>query len=48
MGSYVLAIDSNDTYCSGVVTAGIIPWNAVPGRACGPVLENICNTNEVH
>uniref|UniRef100_A0A493TVW2 Glycoprotein M6B n=1 Tax=Anas platyrhynchos platyrhynchos TaxID=8840 RepID=A0A493TVW2_ANAPP len=27
---------------------GIIPWNAVPGKACGPILENICNTNEFY
>lgn len=32
-------------FCCGI--SGIIPWNAVPGKACGPILENICNTNEV-
>ncbi len=27
--------------------AGIIPWNATPGKACGSTLGDICNTNEV-
>lgn len=27
--------------------AGIIPWNATPGRACGATLGDICNTSEV-
>lgn len=27
--------------------AGIIPWNATPGKACGSTLSDICNTNEV-
>ncbi|XP_073211314.1 neuronal membrane glycoprotein M6-b isoform X4 [Lepidochelys kempii] len=39
---------SGDQICVDVRQYGIIPWNAVPGRACGPILENICNTNEIH
>lgn len=35
----------SDFFCCAI--SGIIPWNAVPGKACGPILENICNTNEV-
>ena len=27
--------------------AGIIPWNASPGKACGATLGEICNTSEV-
>ena len=27
--------------------AGIIPWNATPGKACGATLGDICNTSEV-
>nr|XP_048717079.1 neuronal membrane glycoprotein M6-b isoform X4 [Caretta caretta] len=39
---------SGDQICVDVRQYGIIPWNAVPGRACGPILENICNTNEFY
>lgn len=27
--------------------AGVIPWNATPGKACGSTLGDICNTSEV-
>lgn len=27
--------------------AGLIPWNATPGKACGATLGDICNTSEV-
>lgn len=27
--------------------AGIIPWNATPGKACGNTLSDICSTSEV-
>lgn len=27
--------------------AGIIPWNATPGKACGATLGDICSTSEV-
>lgn len=27
--------------------AGIIPWNATPGVACGAMLLEICNSSEV-
>ncbi|XP_034612740.1 neuronal membrane glycoprotein M6-b isoform X6 [Trachemys scripta elegans] len=37
-----------DQICVDVRQYGIIPWNAVPGRVCGPILENICNTNEFY
>lgn len=26
---------------------GLLPWNAVPGKACGVTLSNICKTREV-
>lgn len=29
------------------MAAGIIPWNATPGKACGSTLGDICNTSEV-
>lgn len=32
---------------SPVPAAGIIPWNATPGKACGSMLSDICNTSEV-
>lgn len=41
----VLIAKISGFFCCGI--SGIIPWNAVPGKACGPILENICNTNEV-
>lgn len=41
----VLIPKISDSFCCPI--SGIIPWNAVPGKACGPILENICNTNEV-
>lgn len=41
----VLIAKMSGFFCCGI--SGIIPWNAVPGKACGPILENICNTNEV-
>uniref|UniRef100_A0A669PKW7 Glycoprotein M6B n=2 Tax=Phasianinae TaxID=9072 RepID=A0A669PKW7_PHACC len=37
-----------DQICVDIRQYGIIPWNAVPGKACGPILENICNTNEFY
>lgn len=42
---HVLIAKISGFFCCGI--SGIIPWNAVPGKACGPILENICNTNEV-
>ncbi|KAM4683319.1 neuronal membrane glycoprotein M6-b isoform 4-T4 [Amazona ochrocephala] len=37
-----------DQICVDIRQYGIIPWTAVPGKACGPILENICNTNEFY
>ncbi|XP_062041589.1 neuronal membrane glycoprotein M6-b-like [Lepus europaeus] len=37
-----------DQICVDVRQYGIVPWNAFPGRICGPALESICNTNEFH
>uniref|UniRef100_A0A8C2PV53 Glycoprotein M6Bb n=1 Tax=Cyprinus carpio TaxID=7962 RepID=A0A8C2PV53_CYPCA len=28
--------------------AGLIPWKATPGRACGSTLSDICNTSEFY
>ncbi|XP_069060824.1 neuronal membrane glycoprotein M6-b isoform X4 [Pleurodeles waltl] len=39
---------SADQICVDIRQYGIIPWNAIPGRACGAALENICNTNEFY
>lgn len=25
---------------------GLLPWNAVPGKACGMTLSNVCKTRE--
>lgn len=41
----VLIANTRGLFHCGI--SGIIPWNSVPGKACGPILENICNTNEV-
>ncbi|XP_019901525.1 proteolipid protein 1a isoform X2 [Esox lucius] len=27
---------------------GLLPWNAVPGKACGITLSNVCKTREFH
>lgn len=40
------ATSINYTFCA-VLTSGIIPWNAVPGKACGSTLADMCNTPEV-
>ena len=30
-----------------VIVTGLLPWNAVPGKACGMTLSNVCKTREV-
>uniref|UniRef100_A0A6I8SJ45 Glycoprotein M6B n=1 Tax=Xenopus tropicalis TaxID=8364 RepID=A0A6I8SJ45_XENTR len=35
-----------DQICVDIRQFGIIPWNALPGKACGQALEQICNSNE--
>lgn len=29
------------------LSLGLLPWNAVPGKACGMTLSNVCKTREV-
>lgn len=37
-------VQNNAFICIG---AGIIPWNATPGKACGSTLGDICNSSDV-
>nr|AAK17943.1 myelin PLP-related membrane protein DM gamma1 [Xenopus laevis] len=37
-----------DQICVDIRQFGIIPWNALPGKACGQALEQICNSNEFY
>lgn len=30
-----------------LVSTGLLPWNAVPGKACGMTLLTVCKTEEV-
>ncbi|XP_033868397.3 neuronal membrane glycoprotein M6-b isoform X1 [Acipenser ruthenus] len=39
---------SIESICVDVRQYGIIPWNAAPGKACGTVLGEICNTSEFY
>ncbi|XP_077199332.1 neuronal membrane glycoprotein M6-b isoform X2 [Paroedura picta] len=39
---------SADQICVDIRQYGIIPWNAVPGRACGSALAEMCNTPEFY
>ncbi|MBN3284093.1 GPM6B protein, partial [Polyodon spathula] len=39
---------SIESICVDVRQYGIIPWNAAPGKACGAVLGEICNTSEFY
>lgn len=29
------------------MSPGLLPWNTVPGKACGMTLSNVCKTREV-
>ncbi|XP_053310989.1 neuronal membrane glycoprotein M6-b isoform X2 [Spea bombifrons] len=39
---------SADQICVDIRQYGIVPWNALPGKLCGPALENICKTSEFY
>lgn len=34
-------------YLHHVSISGLLPWNAMPGKACGMTLASICKTSEV-
>lgn len=34
-------------YKKRFLSPGLLPWNAVPGKACGMTLSNVCKTREV-
>ncbi|KTG40471.1 hypothetical protein cypCar_00028849 [Cyprinus carpio] len=40
------SVDNNLVLMCGSI--GIIPWNAIPGKACGSTLSLICNTSEFY
>ncbi|KAG7271261.1 hypothetical protein CRUP_003492 [Coryphaenoides rupestris] len=48
MKSPLANVTSPDTICVDVRQYGIISWNAVPGKACGATLGEICNTSEFY
>ncbi|XP_039195779.1 neuronal membrane glycoprotein M6-b isoform X2 [Crotalus tigris] len=39
---------SADQICVDIRQYGIIPWNAIPGKACGSTLANMCSTPEFY